>query len=212
MHPYTRFLRRLVCATLALALPLLPGLLAVPLLAVASQPALGQAPAPHSQPVSTPTATPATTPATKPALAPTPTPAPAPDSLPAPKPGEVWVEVDIAQQRVRIYNGASLVKEMVASTGVSDQPTPVGSFKVQNRGEWFFSEKFQQGGFFWVSFLNWGEYLFHSVPTDREKNIIPEEAARLGQPSSHGCVRLAAEDARWIFDNIPAGSRVEIHA
>lgn len=63
----------------------------------------------------------------------------------------------------------------------------------------------------WVSFKDWGVYLFHSVPMDRDKNVLAEEAAKLGIPASHGCIRLETDNARWIYDNIPAGTPVFIH-
>ena len=33
---------------------------------------------------------------------------------------------------------------------------------------------------------------------------------KLGTAASHGCVRLAAIDAKYIYDHIPSGSKVEI--
>jgi len=121
------------------------------------------------------------------------------------------VEVSIEEQRVRVYRAGELVREMVASTGTPDQPTPTGQFRIQNRGEWFYSNKYRQGARWWVSFKGWGKYLFHSVPMDAQQRIIPEEAAKLGQPASHGCVRLSLEDARWFYETIPAGTPVHIY-
>ncbi|MEW5932379.1 MAG: L,D-transpeptidase [Bacillota bacterium] len=126
-------------------------------------------------------------------------------------PARGWaVAVDIDRQKVFVYRDGELARSMVCSTGTADKPTPVGEFRIQNRGEWFFSEKYKQGGRWWVSFHNWGEYLFHSVPMDREGRILEEEAARLGHPASHGCVRLSLEDAEWLYRNIPAGTPVTI--
>lgn len=34
---------------------------------------------------------------------------------------------------------------------------------------------------------------------------------RLGQTASHGCVRLNVEDAKWIYDNCPVGTKVTIY-
>lgn len=121
------------------------------------------------------------------------------------------VEVSLAAQRVRVFHYGQLVREMVASTGLPDKPTPTGHFRIQNRGEWFFSKKYQQGGKYWVSFKDWGVYLFHSVPMDARQQIIPEEAAKLGRPASHGCVRLSVEHARWFYETIPTGTPVHIH-
>lgn len=121
------------------------------------------------------------------------------------------VDVSISRQSVKVFKDGRLQKQMLASTGTKDQPTPLGQFKIQNRGPWFFSKKYQQGGKYWVSFKNWGQYLFHSIPMDEDQNVLPEEASKLGQPASHGCIRLAIADAKWIYDHIPQGTPVNIH-
>ncbi len=120
------------------------------------------------------------------------------------------IDVSVAEQKVRIYENDAIVKEWTVSTG-KDGSTPLGRFTIQNRGEWFFSEKYQQGAMWWVSFKDWGVYLFHSVPMDRNRNVLEEEAAKLGTPASHGCIRLEVDNAKWIYDNIPAGTPVYIH-
>lgn len=214
---YCLSIRRVIVAAVLTVTPSLPGLLAFPLLAVSSQPAFGQTRGAPSPPAPPPPADGHPSPAGA-RLDPDGLVPPAGDSLaaalanlPPPAPGETWVEVSLAEQKVRVFNGRDVVREMPASTGVADSPTPAGSFRLENRGEWFFSEKYRQGGWYWVSFKDWGVYLFHSVPTDREKRIIPEEATLLGVPASHGCVRLALEDARWVYETLPEGTRVEIH-
>lgn len=121
-----------------------------------------------------------------------------------------YIDVNISEQKVRIFENDNLIKEWVISTGQNDS-TPLGRFKIQNRGEWFFSEKYQQGAMWWVSFQDWGVYLFHSIPMDEEQNIIAEEAKKLGYPASHGCVRLEVENARWIYEHIPQATDVYIH-
>lgn len=121
-----------------------------------------------------------------------------------------FIDVSVGEQKVRIYENQQLIKEWITSTG-ANQSTPLGRFSIQNRGTWFFSEKYQQGAKWWVSFKDWGVYLFHSVPMDRGQNILTEEADKLGQPASHGCVRLTVENAKWIYDHIPQGTEVYIH-
>lgn len=123
---------------------------------------------------------------------------------------DLWIDVSIGEQKVRVYDREEVIREWTVSTGKNNS-TPLGKFKIQNRGKWFFSEKYQQGGKWWVSFKDWGTYLFHSVPMDRNQNLIAEEAEKLGTPASHGCIRLEVEAARWIFENIPQGTQVYIH-
>lgn len=120
------------------------------------------------------------------------------------------IDVNVSTQKVRIYENGQLLKEWLASTG-SNNSTPLGDFVIENRGEWFFSEKYQQGGKWWVSFKDHGVYLFHSLPMDRNKNLLADEAAKLGTPVSHGCIRLQEANARWIYDHIPEGTSVHIN-
>jgi lipoprotein-anchoring transpeptidase ErfK/SrfK len=118
------------------------------------------------------------------------------------------IDVSIREQKVRIYDEDRLIKEWIVSTGKNNS-TPLGSFTTKNKGDWFFSEKYQQGGKWWVAFQ--GNYLFHSIPMDRDQNVISEEAEKLGMPVSHGCIRLKEEHAKWLYNNIPKGTPVIIY-
>jgi lipoprotein-anchoring transpeptidase ErfK/SrfK len=130
--------------------------------------------------------------------------------------GPAWnVIVSIDEQRTYVYKSGELVRKMVCSTGLidGDNDTPLGDYIInesgQKRGTSFFSKRFGEGARWWVGFIG-GVYLFHSVPIDAKGNIIPEEAAKLGQPASHGCVRLSMEDAKWFFDTVPDQAKLHI--
>jgi hypothetical protein len=47
---------------------------------------------------------------------------------------------------------------------------------------------------------------FHAIPTIR--GSLAQGAATLGQPRSHGCPRLAIDDARWMFEWTKVGDTV----
>ena len=146
-------------------------------------------------------------------IVPPPTETPPAEPNPPPTAGKenYWIDVDATSQKVRIMQGDQAIKTMIASTGVEGHETPLGTFQIQNRGDWFFSEEYRQGAKYWVSFRDWGVYLFHSVAMDKEQNVIPEEEVKLGEPASHGCIRLPIIDAKWIYDNIPEKTKVVIH-
>ncbi len=118
----------------------------------------------------------------------------------------------VSQKRQKLYiiKDSRIEKEFIVSTGLENTQTPNGLFIIEPgmRGTWFFSNKYSQGGKFWIGFR--GNYLFHSVPMDRNKNIIPEELAKIGQPASHGCIRLFIEDAEWLYNNIKDGTPILI--
>lgn len=88
--------------------------------------------------------------------------------------------------------------------------TPNGTFTIQDHLRWH-----ELVG------PTWGQWcchfapslLFHSLPYDRPNDPASLQEGvynLLGTPASHGCVRLAAVDAKYIYDHLPAGTRVEI--
>lgn len=121
----------------------------------------------------------------------------------------LWVKVDIAAQRVFVYDAENrVVQDYVCSTGAVGADTPVGTYTVQERGESFFSKQYQEGAYYWTRFK--GSYLFHSVPFDKNQKMEEQEAQKLGTKASHGCVRLSIENAKWIYEHLPRGTKVVI--
>lgn len=124
--------------------------------------------------------------------------------------GQFQVLVSLDEQRTYIYKDGVLDRTFLNSTGIDEDSayTPEGIYLIGDRGGSFFSGKYQQGAYNWVRFNN--NYLFHSVPFDATKTLIPEEGEKLGQKASHGCIRHSIEEAQWFYDNIPRGTIVVI--
>lgn len=122
-----------------------------------------------------------------------------------------FLYVNLSEQKTYVYEGTlnnwDLLKTMDCSTGIDGEETPKGVFSVTSRGDWFFSDEYQQGGKYWVQFM--GDYLFHSLPFDVTQTNILDYT--LGLPASHGCIRLKTEDAKWIYDNISDDTKVVIN-
>jgi lipoprotein-anchoring transpeptidase ErfK/SrfK len=117
----------------------------------------------------------------------------------------IWI--DLSHQKVNIFNGAyhdwHLVKSMVCSSGKASTPTIRGLFTVGNKGSYFISS----GGAMCKDYTQIsGNYLFHSILYDRSGSSIID--GTLGVPVSHGCVRLAFENAKFIYDNIQDGTAI----
>lgn len=121
-----------------------------------------------------------------------------------------YLEVSIPKQRVYVKDGKNTLYTMKAATGEKKSPTPKGTFEIQNRGDSFYNEESKEGANYWTSFKDWGVYLFHSVPTDKNGKYVESEAHKLGTRSSHGCVRLTIPDAKWINTSVPDGMKVVV--
>ncbi|WP_163117757.1 L,D-transpeptidase [Bacillus subtilis] len=126
----------------------------------------------------------------------------------------VWIDVNVKEQKAYIKEGSNTIYTMMISSGLDqtkDDATPKGTFYVEpERGEWFFSEGYQEGAEYWVSWKNHGEFLFHSVPMTKDQKVIKTEAEQLGTKASHGCIRLTIPDAKWVYENIPEHTKVVI--
>ncbi|WP_238881899.1 L,D-transpeptidase [Clostridium sp. YIM B02551] len=122
------------------------------------------------------------------------------------------VKVKINEQKIYVYNGTTLIRAMSCSTGLEegDYDTPLGHYKINSYfGQTFFSNKFNEGARYWVGFIG-SQYLFHSVPTGANGQIITSEAEKIGEKASHGCIRMSVNDAYWFYETIPQGSDVVI--
>lgn len=103
------------------------------------------------------------------------------------------------------------VKAMVCSCGREGSTTPEGTFHTTDYYEWrrMVDDTF---GRYAVRFN--GKILFHSVPyiADSPDTLKWEAYNQLGENASLGCVRLAAEDAKWIYDNCKPGTTVIVYS
>ena len=111
------------------------------------------------------------------------------------------VEVDLANQRLRAYQGARLVLESHISTGREGKKTPPGEFKAGP-----------------VKSPMHRSRLYHNAPmpwsVQVHENIFIHGFQKVPRhPSSHGCIRLpltGANPAKWFYDWIDIGTPVSI--
>lgn len=115
--------------------------------------------------------------------------------------------VDNGANRVGVYRGGrgswTEVRSMACSCGKRSTPTVRGTFSVGSRG-YSFGENKGYSCYYWTQF--YGDYLFHSILYNPYSHVVQD--GRLGAGLSHGCVRLAIGDAKWIYDTIPRGTTV----
>lgn len=100
------------------------------------------------------------------------------------------------------------VKAFVCSGGDS---TPLGTFYIPAKWRWLSLVGNCYGQ--WNTLITYEEsILFHSVYYDEvDADTLSVDAYnKLGTTCSHGCIRLKAGDAKWIYDNCSLGTKITI--
>lgn len=156
---------------------------------------------PTPAPTSTPEPTPAATPAAAPTAAPTATPVVRGEPSRYTPYGEKWIQIDLSEQRLTAYEGETAVFSALVSTGVASMPTPKGEhaiyLKVRSQamgGQGYYLPNVQYVSYFYKDYALHGTYWHNNF----------------GHPMSHGCVNLTNDDAQWIFEWAPVGTRVVV--
>lgn len=126
-----------------------------------------------------------------------------------------YIKINRMQNCITVYtpdeNGEYSIpyKAMVCSTGLYNA-TPSGTYQISTKYRW---RELYGGVYGQYATRIHGAILFHSVPyyTKSNDNLCTDKYNKLGQQASMGCVRLTTEDAKWIADNCPSGTSVEIY-
>jgi lipoprotein-anchoring transpeptidase ErfK/SrfK len=126
----------------------------------------------------------------------------APIGPPAGSNGEHWIDVNLSEQRVYVYEGDVLVNSFLASTGLPDTPTVTGQYKI------YVKVRIQDmsGPGYYLRDVPWVMYFYESYGfhgTYWHNNF--------GRPMSRGCVNLTIEDAAWLYSWASIGTVVNVH-
>ena len=116
--------------------------------------------------------------------------------------------VDTTNNYVGVFNGRkgnwTQTKYWRCSSGAPLTPTVTGTFTVTGKG---YSFGHGYTCYYYTQF--YGDYLFHSIKYYEGTRVVLD--GRLGMNISLGCVRLDISNAKWIYDNIPLGTKVVIY-
>lgn len=122
------------------------------------------------------------------------------------------IVVKLSEHKVRIYKGKkgrwNRIRTHKCTTGAPSTPTIRGTFRIGAKGL-YFNTGTAQRCWYYTQFR--GNYLFHSVVYDRSSSPRNVVDGRLGISASHGCIRLSLQNAKWIYRNIPRGTKVVIY-
>lgn len=132
-----------------------------------------------------------------------------PNDAPPSYSGSKYIQVDISEQHMYVYDGGNLIYSFVASTGMGNS-TRVGSFSVLNKIPNAYGATWNIWmpnwlGIYWSGSLQNG---IHALPI--LSNGATLWAGYLGTPISYGCVVLDTYDAQLLYDWVDIGTPVEI--
>lgn len=118
-----------------------------------------------------------------------------------------YVEINLSEQRLYVFNGSIAEGSFVVSTGKWSMPTPEGVRYIGDKNPRAWSSKYKLYMPWWNDIG--GGYGIHELP--EWPNGYKEGEAHLGTPVSHGCIRLGVGAAEFVYNWAPIGTPVFIH-
>ena len=117
--------------------------------------------------------------------------APPEQSLEATTPpaSKVLVIIDKPTQKMKVFVDDVELYSWKVSSGLPGYATPSGAYNASSMNEIWYSKEWDDAPMPHAIFFTKKGHAIHGT----------EETKKLGRPASHGCVRLAPEDARTLF-------------
>lgn len=109
---------------------------------------------------------------------------------------DFMIIIFIEQNKLYLFKDDRCIKEYPIASGKPGWPSPIGCWKIINKGDW--GEGF--GGSWLGLNVPWGTYGIHG--TNDESSI--------GSEASHGCIRMFSKDAKELYEMVPIGTPVLI--
>jgi len=122
-----------------------------------------------------------------------------------------FIEVDVTTKRMYMYHGGQLERTFLISAGAPETPTPLGQYKIyakftrqDMRGFNPNGTKYFQPNVQWINYFYAGNAIHGNYwrPTSWFGN----------RNSSHGCVSLPNDEAKWVYDWTPIGTPIVTHS
>lgn len=127
----------------------------------------------------------------------------------SPQPGvntNRWIDVDLAEQTLAVYENNRLIFATVIASGVEPFWTRPGLFQIFQKKEAETMRNNDPADFYYLEDVPWTMYF------DGARALHGAYwRTRFGYPQSHGCVNLSVGDAHWIFNWAGEGEWVYVH-
>lgn len=119
-----------------------------------------------------------------------------------------WIEVDLSAQRVTAYEKANPVRTFTVATGVRGHDTVKGEFAIwlRVRSQTMQGGSKADGSYYSIPNVEWVSYFYKDYALHGAwwRKVF-------GYPASHGCVNMTNDDAHWVYDWAPVGTKVIVH-
>lgn len=106
------------------------------------------------------------------------------------------IVVNLAKQSYTVIDNNKLIKTGKVSTGKSGHRTPSGHFTIHTKYANVMSKKYKAP-------MNYAMFFIGSLYAIHQ-GVVP------GYPASHGCIRVPAKDASYLFGVLPIGTHLTI--
>jgi hypothetical protein len=102
----------------------------------------------------------------------------------------------IDEKKLYLFEDEKCIKKYPIASGKPGWPSPLGEWKIINKGEW--GEGF--GGHWLGLNVKWGNYGIHGTTNQ----------GSIGRSASHGCIRMFNKDIKELYDIVHIGTPVII--
>lgn len=117
-----------------------------------------------------------------------------------------WIEVNLAEQTLAVYENRELVFATVIASGLEPFWTKPGTFQIFQKKETETMRNNDPSDFYYLDNVPWTMYY------DGARALHGAYwRTRFGYPQSHGCVNLSVGDSHWLFNWAVEGDWVYVH-
>jgi len=117
-----------------------------------------------------------------------------------------WIEVNLAEQTLAVYDNKDLVFATVIASGMEPFWTKPGLFQIYEKTEAETMRNNDPSDFYYLEDVPWTMYF------DEARALHGAYwRTRFGYPQSHGCVNLSVGDSHWLYNWANVGDWVYVH-
>jgi hypothetical protein len=120
--------------------------------------------------------------------------------------GNRWIDIDLAEQTLAVYDNNQLVFATVIASGLEPFYTQPGLFQIYEKKEAETMRNSDVTDYYYLDNVPWTMYF------DKARALHGAYwRTRFGYPQSHGCVNLSVGDSHWLFNWANVGDYVYVY-